>query len=104
MTSIIDSIKGAEAMENLPIINPDFENLLDIQTAISYDELKKLILKDGMRDPVVVWKEKNTLVDGHNRLKIAKELGIPCRGSRCPLPTRPRSRNGSSATSLAAAT
>jgi hypothetical protein len=35
-------------------------------------------MAEGIRDPIVVWKEQNTLVDGHNRVKIANELGIPC--------------------------
>ena len=37
-----------------------------------------MIQSEGVRDPIVVWKGHNTVVDGHNRLKITKELGIPC--------------------------
>jgi ParB-like chromosome segregation protein Spo0J len=78
MASIIETIKGAEEMDKAPIINPEFQDLLDVQTEQSYEELKKAIMADGIRDPIVVWKEQNTVADGHNRLKIAKELGIPC--------------------------
>jgi ParB-like chromosome segregation protein Spo0J len=45
---------------------------------VSYEELKKMIIAEGIRDPIVTWKEKNEVVDGHNRFKISKELGIPC--------------------------
>lgn len=78
MTSIIESIKAAEAEANEPTINPEFQDLLDTQSEVSYDELKKMIEAEGVRDPIVVWKEKNQVADGHNRLKITKELGIPC--------------------------
>ena len=82
MTSVIESIKGGEGMENArakrPIVNPEFQNLLDVQTDVSYDELKKMITAEGIRDPIVVWLEQNTVVDGHNRLKIAEELKIAC--------------------------
>lgn len=79
MTKIIDAMRAAGATDEVePIVNPDFETLLDVQTAISYDELKKMILAEGIRDPIVVWKEQNTILDGHNRKKIATELNIPC--------------------------
>jgi ParB-like chromosome segregation protein Spo0J len=81
MASVIESMKAAEAEEMKskgPIINPEFENLLDVQEGASYDELKKMIQAEGVRDPIVIWKGHNTVVDGHNRLKITKELGIPC--------------------------
>ena len=68
---------GSAAMHE-PKINPEFQDLLDVQTEQSYEELKKMIEAEGVRDPVVVWKEQNTVVDGHNRLKITKELGIAC--------------------------
>lgn len=64
--------------ETDPTVNPEFQNLLDEQSSVSYDELKKAIQRDGIRDPIVLWAEQNTVIDGHNRLKIAKELGIPC--------------------------
>jgi ParB-like chromosome segregation protein Spo0J len=81
MTSVIESIKGGEQLEAArkePIINPEFQDLLDVQTDVSYDELKKMIEAEGIRDPIVVWKEQNIVVDGHNRLKIARELKIAC--------------------------
>lgn len=40
------------------------------------DSLRDNIKKYGIREPLVVWKEKNILVDGHNRHDICNELGI----------------------------
>jgi ParB-like chromosome segregation protein Spo0J len=84
-TSIIESIRAAEAEEkakamkaNEPTINPEFRDLLDVQSEVSYEELKKMIEAEGVRDPIVVWAEKNQIADGHNRFQITKELGIPC--------------------------
>jgi N6-adenosine-specific RNA methylase IME4 len=45
--------------------------------ALSPDEYKQLelnILKDGIREPLVVWGD--TLIDGHNRYAIAQEYGL----------------------------
>lgn len=47
---------------------------LDKPTPASLKELKVSIERDGVRDPIVVWKEKGAIVDGHNRYAIAKEL------------------------------
>jgi len=40
-----------------------------------YAQLEENILKDGCRDPLVLW--NNTLVDGHNRYGICSKHGIP---------------------------
>jgi hypothetical protein len=38
--------------------------------------LEKSILEEGLRDNLIVWKEKNILLDGHQRLGILKKHGI----------------------------
>lgn len=48
--------------------------------ALSPDELAQLersLLAEGCRDPLIVWKEKNILLDGHNRLSICRQHDIP---------------------------
>ena len=43
--------------------------------------IKESIEKFGFNDPVGVWGENNTIVEGHGRVLAAKELGIktiPC--------------------------
>lgn len=45
------------------------------------DEIKQSIDLYGMNDPIAVWGEKNTIVEGHGRYEALKQLGItaaPC--------------------------
>lgn len=45
------------------------------------EAIKKSILEDGFNDPVGIWGEQNTIVEGHGRTIAAQELGldtIPC--------------------------
>lgn len=54
-------------------INLDFENLIPRQTAEQFKQLEENMVADGRaRNPLVIWKGKNTLVDGHHRVKILK--------------------------------
>jgi transcriptional regulator with XRE-family HTH domain len=39
--------------------------------------LEQSLLSEGCRDPLVVWKEENVLVDGHHRFEICERRGIP---------------------------
>ncbi len=61
-------------------IDPEFQALIPPLTADEYAQLEKNILKDGIRDPLVVWHVPNgddILIDGHNRWEIsAKHSGI----------------------------
>ncbi|MDP6999063.1 MAG: hypothetical protein QF569_23500 [Candidatus Poribacteria bacterium] len=41
------------------------------------ENLKENILKHGCREPLVLWKERNLIVDGHNRYSICTEIGVP---------------------------
>lgn len=50
------------------------------------DQLEANIVRDGLRDPLVVWTEKNILLDGHNRYEICKRRGIPIRTAGMSLP------------------
>ena len=59
------------------IIDPEFQRMFSAKTPEEYAALKESIQREGrIRDPIVVWKEKNILLDGHHRLKIGTELGI----------------------------
>jgi len=55
-------------------INKEFQNLITPLTKEEYTELEKSILKEGCRDALIVWND--TLLDGHNRLKICKNHNI----------------------------
>lgn len=56
-------------------IDPEFKALIP---PLGPDELRQLeenILRDGCRDPLVIWRE--TLIDGHNRFEICQRNKIP---------------------------
>jgi N6-adenosine-specific RNA methylase IME4 len=60
-----------------PIIDPEFSNWI---FPLASDELAVLegnILRDGCRDPLLVWAGQNILVDGHNRFNICQKHGLP---------------------------
>ncbi len=58
---------------------------------LSKDELAHLeesLLLIGCREPLIVWKEKNILLDGHNRLSICRKHGIPFKVDAVEIPDR----------------
>ena len=57
------------------IIDPEFKTLIEPLAPEEYEQLAVNILKDGCRDPLVVWGE--TLIDGHNRYAICQQNGLP---------------------------
>lgn len=59
------------------VINQKFKELIPPLTADERKQLEENILKDGIRDPLVVW--NGTLVDGHNRYEIAQKHGLEYR-------------------------
>ena len=58
-------------------VNQKFRDLIPPLTADERKQLEENILKDGIRDPLVVW--EGTLVDGHNRYEIAQKHGLEYR-------------------------
>jgi len=58
------------------IIDKEFQNLLPRLNSEDFEKLEKSILDDGCRDDLVVWHEKNVLVDGHHRHEICKKHDI----------------------------
>ena len=64
------------------VINESILNLWDAPDSINDRLLSKDILKHGCLNPLVVWDEENTILDGHRRYKICKQLGIGFRQER----------------------
>ena len=58
-------------------IDKQFELLVFPLEASEYSLLEQNIIKEGCRDALVVWKEKDILLDGHNRYKICKKHDFP---------------------------
>lgn len=69
-----------------PIVMDDLRDLLDNLDERSFKELEDSILKDGVRDPLVVWKEKNAILDGHNRLRVIKKHNLPYKTTELSFP------------------
>jgi hypothetical protein len=58
------------------IIDPEFRDLIPPLAPQELEQLHSSIRDEGCRDPLVVWHEENTLVDGHNRYAFCTEHGI----------------------------
>lgn len=56
------------------IIDEQFRTLIPPLTDDEFSRLEENILKEGIRDKLVVWND--TLIDGHNRYRIATEHGL----------------------------
>lgn len=52
-------------------INQEFKKLIPPLSKEEFNQLEQNILKDGCRDPLVVWND--TIIDGHNRYEICQK-------------------------------
>ncbi|MCV9389482.1 ParB N-terminal domain-containing protein [Reichenbachiella ulvae] len=75
----VDSVLTKKPKKKLPVLikdSNDIEILNELQVFIpplqeeEFKLLEKSLVEEGVRDPIVVWKEKNVIVDGHNRWDI----------------------------------
>lgn len=69
-------------------IDDEFANLMSKTSSICDDGMRSWLKEDGLLHPLLVWDEANVLLDGHRRLRLCKELGIPIRVERISLPDR----------------
>lgn len=58
-------------------IHPTLQAHIDPLTEEEFRLLEESILAEGVRDPLVVWREENVLVDGHHRKAICDRHGLP---------------------------
>jgi len=58
-------------------IDKDFAALIPALSKDEYAQLEHSVLTVGCRDPLIVWKGKDILLDGHNRLSICRRHNIP---------------------------
>ena len=65
-----------EAQEDVVVIDPEIEALIPSLKPDEQSKLRESIKTEGCRDPLVVWKGRNILLDGHNRYAICQDLGI----------------------------
>lgn len=67
------------AKQKEPKIDKEFEAFLPYCSPEERSELRKSIVDDGIREPLIVWEETGILVDGHRRYDIATELKMKYR-------------------------
>ena len=60
-------------------IDPEFRKLLPPLTDEEEKALEASLIKEGLRERLLVWKETNTLIDGHNRYRLCKKHKIDYR-------------------------
>jgi hypothetical protein len=60
-------------------IDPEFSAYLPRRTPEERQRLEEQLLTDGCRDPIVVWKGKDVIVDGMESYPICREPGIAFR-------------------------
>ena len=56
-------------------IDAEFENFIPPLSKEEFSQLEENILRDGIQDPLKIW--EGTLIDGHNRYKIAQKHNLP---------------------------
>lgn len=57
-------------------IDKEFKSLMAALGEKTRINLEEMILAEGCRDPLVIWKEYNILIDGHNRYSICKKHNL----------------------------
>lgn len=70
------------------IIDPEFQAIGGKLQGDEYEQLRDNLLRDGCRDPLVLWHEQRILLDGHNRREICEQHRIPYRTTTIQLPDR----------------
>lgn len=60
-----------------PRVDPEFAEYLPLRRGRDEAELTALLIRQGCREPVLVWDEENTVVDGHRRSAICAAHNIP---------------------------
>lgn len=75
------------------IIDKEFEELIPPLSEFEYEKLRLSIIAYGCRDPLVVWKDENILLDGHNRYRICTENDIEFKVERIMKTSRQTAKN-----------
>ena len=74
--------------ENILKIDNEFKKLIDSPSNEELEGLEKKILKEGFREPLMVWQETDILLDGHNRLGICNKNSLEYTTEEISLPDR----------------
>lgn len=58
-------------------IDPEFQGLIPPLRPDERERLETSIRAEGIRDAIIVWRQERVVLDGHNRIGIARRLNIP---------------------------
>ncbi len=68
---------GVATIMREPInIDSEFASLIPALSSEERAQLERNLKSNGCREPLVVWAEQDTLIDGHNRLEICQANGL----------------------------
>lgn len=59
------------------VVDEEFVKLIPPLSEAEFVQLEENILSEGIREPLIVWKDHGILIDGHNRYKIAQKHNLP---------------------------
>lgn len=59
------------------VVDEEFVKLIPPLSEAEFVQLEENILSEGIREPLIVWKDHGILIDGHNRYKIAQKHDLP---------------------------
>lgn len=71
-----DAQNDATSDDKALIVDDEFKALIPPLAEIERQQLEENLLRDGIRDPLVVWQGHGIIVDGHNRFSIAQKHGL----------------------------
>ncbi|MBI5724295.1 MAG: hypothetical protein HZA50_10085 [Planctomycetes bacterium] len=74
--------------ETVPIVDKEFKALIPALTDQEMSQLEANILQDGCLEPLIIWREKGILLDGHNRLEICHRYSLEFSTRHVSLPDR----------------
>lgn len=84
-----------------PRIDEEFSGLFGEPDPKELSRLRAQLLAGGCTQALIVWKERDILLDGHKRLPLCRELGIKHRFEEMSFPDRQSARNWMLAFALA---
>lgn len=69
-------------------IDEGLRKLIPTLSEAEREQLEQNLIREGCRDPLVIWQEKDVLLDGHHRFEICRRLQVPYKTERISLKDR----------------
>lgn len=69
-------------------VDEGLRKLIPTLSEAEREQLEQNVMREGCRDPLVIWQEKDVLLDGHHRFEICRRLQLPYKTERISLKDR----------------